>query len=73
MNNNEPPPGSPEAIAKRCSCPRMDNANGRGYLGGVKDADGNTVYVYSAACPLHGNAIVNTLFEAIGANKKGDE
>lgn len=28
-------PGSDEAVAKSCLCPRMDNAYGKGYMGGV--------------------------------------
>lgn len=28
-------PGSDAAVAAGCTCPRMDNAFGRGYLGGV--------------------------------------
>lgn len=38
-------PGSREAIAKGCT--------GSGYMGGVKDKDGNTLFVYSASCPVH--------------------
>lgn len=46
-----PNPGSDEAIAKGCSsseledtCPVLDNAHGKGYLGGVRED-----------CPLHGH------------------
>jgi hypothetical protein len=46
-------PGSAEARADGCICPVMDNARGKGYLGGVKDEDGNTVFVMRADCPLH--------------------
>ncbi len=48
-----PNPGSRDAIAKGCTCPVMDNGHGRGYMGGVKDKDGNTLFVYSASCPVH--------------------
>lgn len=48
------PPGSEEAIAAGCSCPVMDNAHGKGYMGGVKGDDGNTVFIVSSECPLHG-------------------
>lgn len=48
-----PNPGSDEAIKLGCKCPVLDNARGRGYMGGVKNADGSTAFVYSAACPLH--------------------
>lgn len=47
-------PGSDLAIEKGCICPVPDNAHGRGYLGGVKDEDGETVYIYNWYCPLHG-------------------
>ena len=51
------PPGSPEAVAKGCTCPVFDNAHGRGYMGGVKDEDtGGTIFVIVASCPLHGKA-----------------
>ena len=48
------PPGSEEAIAVGCSCPVMDNAHGKGYMGGVTDDKGQTVYIFSVDCPLHG-------------------
>ena len=50
---NAPNPGSRDAIAKGCTCPVMDNGHGRGYMGGVKDKDGNALFVYSASCPVH--------------------
>lgn len=49
-----PNPGSPEAHELGCLCPRMDNANGRGYMGGVVGQDGKTVFVVRMDCPLHG-------------------
>ena len=42
-----PNPGSLEAVARGCTCPRMDNSHGRGYLG-----DPHT-FVYHAGCPVH--------------------
>lgn len=48
------PPGSEEAIAVGCSCPVMDNAHGKGYMGGVTDDKGQTVYIFSGDYPLHG-------------------
>ena len=30
--NAVPNPGSPESVAKGCTCPRMDNAHGAGYM-----------------------------------------
>ena len=49
-----PNPGSDEAIAQGCTCPVMDNGHGKGYMGGVKDEDGNVVFVMNCDCPLHG-------------------
>ena len=54
-----PNPGSDEAKELACRCPRMDNGYGRGYLGGVKDKEGNTIFVISEDCPLHGKGITN--------------
>lgn len=51
--NDTPPPGSDEAVRIGCTCPQMDNAYGRGYMGGVTDTDGNTVYVMAGDCPVH--------------------
>ncbi|GEB79738.1 hypothetical protein DDE01_11530 [Desulfovibrio desulfuricans] len=49
-----PNPGSEEAVSRGCTCPVMDNSYGRGYMGGVKDASGNTVFVVNEECPVHG-------------------
>jgi hypothetical protein len=52
---DKPNPGSDEAIKAGCRCPRMDNAYGRGYLGGVTDKEtGETLFVRVGDCPLHG-------------------
>ena len=45
--DDELPPGSDEAIKAGCSCPVLDNAHGRGYMGVAG------TYVYSCGCPLH--------------------
>lgn len=42
-------PGSEGAIQRGCTCPRGDNAGGRGYLGTYG------VWVKRADCPLHGS------------------
>lgn len=42
-----PPPGSRAAIDKGCTCPVLDNAHGRGYMG----VEG--VYVYIVGCKVH--------------------
>jgi len=49
-----PNPGSDAAIALGCTCPVLDNAHGKGYLGGVKNEKGHLVFVISGGCPLHG-------------------
>jgi hypothetical protein len=59
-------PGSHEAIKAGCKCPRSDNNNGRGMY---TNKQGEKIFVYSADCPLHGNAIVHTLFKATGHSK----
>jgi hypothetical protein len=46
-------PGSEEARKSGCTCPIMDNAHGRGYMGGAKDENGNVMYVITQGCPLH--------------------
>lgn len=53
MAQHPPPPGSPEAQAAGCICPVLDNAHGKGYLGGVTDDDGEKVYVTVGGCPIH--------------------
>lgn len=49
----KPPPGSPAAISAGCRCPVLDNAHGRGWMGGVKDERGEIIFVTSSDCPLH--------------------
>ena len=51
--SNPPNPGSSEAIDLGCTCPVIDNARGRGYMGGAKGKDGRTVFVYTEGCPVH--------------------
>jgi hypothetical protein len=31
----------------------MDNAGGRGYMGGARDEHGNVAYVIDLGCPMH--------------------
>jgi len=45
-----PNPGSPEAMAQGCTCPRMDNANGKG--AGL-DEDGTPLFWRTHGCPVH--------------------
>jgi hypothetical protein len=47
-NDRTPAPGCAQAVSRGCTCPRMDNEYGLGYLG----REG--VYVILASCPLHG-------------------
>ncbi len=42
----KPTPGSNEALEEGCKCPILDNAHGRGMLGGG-------IFVVNAECPLH--------------------
>lgn len=43
------PPGSDAAIAKGCTCPRMDNGHGEGFMW-----DGQRSWWIALNCPLHG-------------------
>lgn len=45
----ELPPGSDAAISKGCTCPRMDNGHGEGFLWNGKQS-----WWIAADCPLHG-------------------
>ena len=47
MTPDTPSPGSDAAIKQGCTCPVLDNAHGRGYMG----VPG--IYAYSGDCPLH--------------------
>lgn len=68
---NTPNPGSPEAIKQGCLCPVIDNAHGKGYLGGVKDPEtGETVFVWRADCPLHGISPNAARIEALARSIK---
>ena len=51
--NKPPNPSSREAIDLGCTCPVLDNAHGRGYMGGAEDNEGRTVFVYTGGCPVH--------------------
>jgi len=44
---DKPNPGSREAIAAGCTCPVLDNAHGKGYMGVAG------TYVYRLGCPVH--------------------
>lgn len=50
----KPNPGSPAALSLGCTCPVLDNAHGRGYMGGVRDERGRVVFVRVVGCPVHG-------------------
>jgi hypothetical protein len=53
--NDTPNPGSREAVEAGCTCPVSDNGRGRGWMGGVKDERGETLFVYTGGCPVHGD------------------
>lgn len=54
-NETKPPnPGSAKAKSLGCKCPRLDNAHGQGYMGGVRDKNGGLVFVVRLDCPMHG-------------------
>lgn len=53
MATKVPPPGSVEAGKLGCTCPVLDNAHGRGWMGGCEDEDGGPLYVFSLGCPVH--------------------
>ena len=63
VSDKPPPPGSPEAVAADCLCPRSDNHNGHG-----SDWGPNT-YWMNANCPLHGSGMVARLLDAVGPRK----
>lgn len=45
----ENPPGSNKAIAAGCTCPRIDNHYGYGFM-----INGERCFVHDSECPLHG-------------------
>ena len=47
---NTPNPGSDAAIKQGCTCPVLDNAHGRGIMGGEELG-----FWITAGCPLHGS------------------
>lgn len=49
--NNQPNPGSKEAVAAGCTCPVMDNARGRGAWGSSGE---DAIFYRNDRCPLHG-------------------
>lgn len=64
----KPPPGSAQALQQGCRCPVIDNHYGRGAYGGVRDENGDVVYVLSMSCPVHseGGWLCDTEGEAEG-------
>lgn len=58
-----PVPGSKEASTAGCKCPVVDNHYGKGYMDGITDDNGMTLYAIHENCPLHGKG---TLYWQIG-------
>jgi hypothetical protein len=56
----KPNPGSDEAIAMGCSCPRMDNGYGRG---SYKDG-----WVINLSCPVH-NVDPKDFMDSVGITR----
>ena len=48
-----PSPGSDEADKLGCTCPRMDNAYGRGAWGTWDKPEGEKVFFVNGNCPVH--------------------
>ncbi|RYX78534.1 hypothetical protein EON76_05240 [bacterium] len=51
--SEQPNPGSSQAREGGCKCPILDNGHGRGYMGGVKDKNGDTMFVINEDCMMH--------------------
>ena len=49
---DQPTPGSPEAVEKGCTCPQRDNAHGAGYRPGTPEAP-TPLFIIMEGCPLH--------------------
>lgn len=47
-------PGSVEAVKKGCTCPVMDNCNGKGFI-----VNGEQQFWINHECPLHGTVTSN--------------
>lgn len=59
-----PAPGSPEAVAKGCTCPIADNHHGRGPQG-----KGGPYWI-NENCPLHSlSAKQRAVFESLGTQR----
>jgi hypothetical protein len=54
MPSTVPNPGSREALVAGCSCPVMDNNNGRGFPYFEDDGTETTVFYQNEFCTLHG-------------------
>lgn len=50
-----PNPGSAEAVALGCTCPRIDNGYGQGAMGGRRNERGNRMFFVTPSCPIHGH------------------
>jgi len=59
-NTPTPPPGSPTAVQRGCTCPTLGNNDGEGR----DDQPGE--FLISAYCPLHGFGIQRTQHQLKG-------
>ena len=48
-----PNPGHRDAIDLGCKCPSIDNGYGEGYMGGMKNEHGQTMFVRVLDCTVH--------------------
>lgn len=54
----KPWPGSQEAREEHgCTCPVIDNAHGRGWMGGVDSGNGEPLFWVTESCPYHGHTL----------------
>ena len=65
-----PQPGSSEAINQGCTCPVMDNNNGKG-IGPMKD--GTMMFWRSGGCTLHGTRKTDDRDRANEGGEPADE
>ena len=65
-----PNPGHQDAKALGCLCPAIDNGHGKGYMGGMKNEKGETMFVRVLECPVHDQDWADQHYSKIGENKE---